>query len=342
MYVRTAVTIWIIQLFACMLSSLSVSGVRQLQIVAPLQSLTIADPEATREAAESPLPFPSFRSRFLAKFRIGLQAETKARKALQDAAASTDLASSTTSGNLHWAKQATQMDQKKYNQQEKIVEQAYDEAVASLPARASSPPSRSNRNRYQFVGVIQSSASSRQQDPPIVWYTRQKPKEAKWTVRLIHPHRDAILKDLYARGKIDIFAHYSNRGISPPESSESPSPTTTSSTSAASKVSHQPTIQCRYAVRERSWKNLWNMSLKHFFTDNSGMFWRERRIPSQQLYTDGQVVYESTYRYLDGRNGMHKVSSLSDFLRSRAVDAKIKQNLLQRLAKDVPDLVLED
>jgi hypothetical protein len=338
MHIRYGVAICVVQLVLSILSS-PVQGVRQLQIIAPLQSLTIADPEFTSETAES--PFSSLRSQFLSKFRIGLQAETQVRKALQDAAASSELSSNGAGENVHWAKRAAMMDQKKHSQQEKSVEQAYDEAVASIPARTFSSRRRPNRNQYQFVGVIQSSASSSSQEPPIVWYTRKKPKEAKWTVRLIHPHRDAILKDLYDRGKIDIFAHYSNRGIQQTEPPESTT-LTSSSASSAAKTSYQPTVQCRYLVRERSWKNLWNMSLKHVFTDNSGMFWRERRFPSQELYTDGQVVYESTYRFLDGRNGMRKVSSLSDFLRSRAVDAKIKKNLLQRLAKDVPDLVLEE
>jgi hypothetical protein len=330
MYVRPGPYVCIFQLI---LLSLSVArGVRQLQIVAPLQSLTIADPEVTREGEVTESHFSSFRSQFLSKFRIGLQAETKARKALQEA---TVLNEPAVPKGLNWATQAAMVDQTKHTLQEKIVEQAYDEAVASIPLRASSQR-RTNRNQYQFVGVIQDKASGN--EPPIVWYTRKKPEQAKWTVRLIHPHRVAILKDLYDRGKIDIFACYTNRGIS----QEPPKSSTTSNASVVPKMSYQPKIQCRYMVRERSWKNLWNMSFKHMFTDSSGMFWRERRLSSQQLYTDGQIVYESSYRYLDGRNGMHKVSSLSDFLRSRAIDPTVKQSLLQRLAKDVPDLVLED
>ena len=332
MHARATLLFCVIQLIASSLSP--VRGVRQLQIVAPLHSLTIADPEVQRDGDEAGSPVSSFRSQFLSKFRVGLQAEVKARKALQDATASNEPPSTT--GSVHWATQAAMNDQKKHSMQEKIVEKAYDEAVASIPLHSAPSQRRTNRNQYQFVGVIQDKTSSN--EPPIVWYTRKKPKLAKWTVRLIHPHRDAILKDLYDRGKIDIFAHYTNQGIL----QESTDTATTTSSSVAPKVSYQPTIQCRYTVRERSWKNLWNVSLKHMFTDSSGMFWRERRFPSQQLFTDGQVVYESTYRYLDGRNGMHKVSSLSDFLRSRAVDPKIKQSLLQRLAKDVPDLVLED
>lgn len=35
-------------------------------------------------------------------------------------------------------------------------------------------------------------------------------------------------------------------------------------------------------------------------TDSSGMYWRERRLPSG-LYTDGKTVYEASYRYDDGR-----------------------------------------
>ena len=87
-------------------------------------------------------------------------------------------------------------------------------------------------------------------------------------------------------------------------------------------------------------RNAWNFSPKHFFTDPSGMYWRERRIRSG-LYTDGQFVYKSSYRYRDGRNGMHRVSSLQRFLSSKAIDAKQKEGILKKLEKAEPDIVLE-
>ena len=68
------------------------------------------------------------------------------------------------------------------------------------------------------------------------------------------------------------------------------------------------------------------------------MYWRERRI-SPGLYTDGQSVYESSYRYRDGRNGMHKVSTLQSFVQ-RNKDKR--QTLAEKLRRGAPDIVLED
>lgn len=87
-------------------------------------------------------------------------------------------------------------------------------------------------------------------------------------------------------------------------------------------------------------RNLWNFSAKHFITDSSGMYWRERRL-RPGLYTDGSTVYEATYRYRDGRNGMRSVSSFAKYLGSKAVPQKQKEKIIQRLQDDAPDVVLE-
>ena len=89
------------------------------------------------------------------------------------------------------------------------------------------------------------------------------------------------------------------------------------------------------------YRNLWNFNLKHVLTDSSGMYWRERRL-SPGLYTDGSTVYEASYRYRDGRNGMHRVSTLDDFLKSRSVPKSNKEKIVRRLAQETPDVVLED
>ena len=70
------------------------------------------------------------------------------------------------------------------------------------------------------------------------------------------------------------------------------------------------------------------------------MYWRERRLRSG-LYTDGVNVYESSYRYRDGRNGMHRVSGFDQYLASKAVSPDQKERILKRLKTDVPDVVLE-
>ena len=71
------------------------------------------------------------------------------------------------------------------------------------------------------------------------------------------------------------------------------------------------------------------------------MYWRERRL-RPGLYTDGQAVYESSYRYSDGRNGMYRKSTLQQYLDSNQVPEKQKRRILERLQKDTPDLVLEE
>ena len=71
------------------------------------------------------------------------------------------------------------------------------------------------------------------------------------------------------------------------------------------------------------------------------MYWRERRL-RPGLYTDGQNVYEASYRYADGRNGMYRKSSLQQYLDSPKVREKQKKRLLERLDKDAPDIVLEE
>lgn len=88
-------------------------------------------------------------------------------------------------------------------------------------------------------------------------------------------------------------------------------------------------------------RNLWNFSPKHVFSDSSGMYWRERRL-RPGMYTDGNMVYETSYRYRDGRNGMHRLSSFDKYLSSKAIDPSQKTNILRRLKEDAPDVVLEE
>jgi hypothetical protein len=70
------------------------------------------------------------------------------------------------------------------------------------------------------------------------------------------------------------------------------------------------------------------------------MYWRERRL-RPGLYTDGKSVYETSYRYRDGRNGMHRVSALQQYLESKSVKDEQKKNILKRLKEAEPDVVLE-
>ena len=62
------------------------------------------------------------------------------------------------------------------------------------------------------------------------------------------------------------------------------------------------------------------------------MYWRERRLPDG-LYTDGNTVYENCYRYRDGRNGIRRVSTVDQFMNSKAVDPSLKENAVKCLNK---------
>jgi hypothetical protein len=286
----------------------SVDAVRNLRIVSPLQALTIPDPEVKEEITTA-------RRHFLDRFKVGLEAESKARRELAEKK-SEQLQADATAPD--WAKQAASSVNRIRNADEKHIETAFDNAVAQFDRDRPSKKAAKNSNRYQFVGLINSASSK----TPIMWYARKKPTNARWSVRLVHADQAAIVKDLFNRGKVDIFARYENIG-------------------KASDETKGPIVESTYAVRERSWKNLWNTSPKHWITDSSGMYWRERRL-RPGMYTDGKTVYESSYRYRDGRNGMHQRSTLDQFLSSKAFDDKGKQRILRRLKEDAPDVVLEE
>lgn len=68
------------------------------------------------------------------------------------------------------------------------------------------------------------------------------------------------------------------------------------------------------------------------------MYWRERRL-RPGLYTDGDRVYEASYRYFDGRNGMHMVSDLGSYL---SKNKNKKEKVVQQIREGTPDVVLED
>eukprot|EP00527_Entomoneis_sp_CCMP2396_P005074 CAMPEP_0198145656 /NCGR_PEP_ID=MMETSP1443-20131203/24828_1 /TAXON_ID=186043 /ORGANISM="Entomoneis sp., Strain CCMP2396" /LENGTH=320 /DNA_ID=CAMNT_0043809355 /DNA_START=55 /DNA_END=1017 /DNA_ORIENTATION=- len=299
----------------------SAHAIRRLRIVSPLQALTIWDPELSKN--------DSWRNRFLPKFKAGLQAEVDARKEFS-AKASTESPAVQPDGSKDWAARAQAAERAKYTAQEKAAEAAYDKAVALVEMEQKQQSSllaqlhKQNPNQYQFVGVVQpsDSVSAKSQKQPIVWYARKKPSNAKWSLRLLHVNKRAVVKDLFDQGHLDVFAKYRNTG-------------------KVDQETGTPIISREYKIRQRSIRNLWNFSPKHFFTDSSGMYWRERRV-QPGLYTDGKTVYESSYRYMDGRNGMHKYSSFQEFVKSKSVEQKRKDKIFKRLKEDAPDIVLEE
>lgn len=83
-------------------------------------------------------------------------------------------------------------------------------------------------------------------------------------------------------------------------------------------------------------RNLWNFSPKHFFTDSSGHFWRERRLPTG-IYTDGVEVCEIVYNYPGGRNGIRPLCLLQDYMKRNATDVDSKEKVVVQLRKQNED-----
>jgi hypothetical protein len=202
-------------LFVC------VGGVRNVQIASPLMALTIWD-----DADEKP---ETHRSRFLPRLRAGLSAEAIAA---QDFTGSKSRKPSLSLDKPDWAKQVAGSEQRERTAQTKAMERAYDMAVAKHDAiqNKSKTAKKQSSNTHQFVGVVNPKST----ENPITWYARQKPAHAKWSVRLIHVNKEAVIKDLFNRGKIDLFARYENSG--------------------QIAESGQSAVTVNYSVRERSWK----------------------------------------------------------------------------------------
>jgi hypothetical protein len=198
-------------------TSSSVQAIRHIQFASPLQALTIPD-------AEVP---PTPRARYLKKIAAGLQAEQQVRDKLGE-----DDPIAVDTSQADWAQTAARNAKRQQLQKERLLEEAFDKAVAPFDAKLSQKqPSSSSSSQYQFVGVIQPNDAS----PVIQWYARPKPANSKWSVRLIHVNRDAIVHDLFRRGKIDLFGRYTNTGSKDLETG-------------------LPVVRSQYSVRERSWK----------------------------------------------------------------------------------------
>ena len=214
---------------AVVVSSLSTaSAVRELRIASPLTALTIWDNHDVMERPQT------HRSRFLPRFRAGLKAEAKASKQAADELSSKKARVSI--DRADWAQQVAASDRRLQRAQAKAMEKAYDQAVAKYndmqtDSSVDSHSHRRSSNKYQFVGVV----NAKETDDPITWYARHKPTQAKWSVRLVHIDRRAIIKDLINRGKIDLFARYENTGQRNTET-------------------RLPMVEAKYAVRERSWR----------------------------------------------------------------------------------------
>ena len=95
---------------------------RMLKFASPLQSLTIPDPEVVATSSTK-------RQQFLSRFKAGLQAETAARRDIASKR-TRDLQKAATSEN--WAEKAKGKTKDRRLAEERLVEEAYDKAVAAV------------------------------------------------------------------------------------------------------------------------------------------------------------------------------------------------------------------
>lgn len=201
-----------------------IHAIRNLQFASPLQALTIPE----HDDVDDTIP-PTARARFLQKIQAGLKAEKEVRDKLQE---SPPIAVDTSKPD--WAQQASVTARRNQSKEERMIEEAFDKAVAPFEEKLKNSKKQTSQqqqqHKYQFIGVIQPNAEKK-----IQWYARPKPANSKWSVRLIHVNRDAIVHDLFRRGKIDIFGRYDNTGSIDAETG-------------------LPIVRSQYVVRERSWK----------------------------------------------------------------------------------------
>ena len=199
-----------------------IDAAKMLRFASPLQSLTIPDKEVKEEITTK-------RASFLPRFKAGLEAEVEARRELA-AKRTSELQEAAISGS-DWAQRVTELDRARRAKEDEVAEYAFDSAVAQFDKISKKgPKTGTSLNQYQFVGVV-----NRRGRKPITWYARPKPSDSMWSVRLLHVNQDAIVKDLFNRGKIDIFAKYQNTG-------------------STDEATNAPIVTGTYEVRERSWK----------------------------------------------------------------------------------------
>ena len=216
-----------------------------VNFASPLQSFTIFDKSSDTSQRASP------RSRFLPRFRAGLSAEQDARDAI---AAERRAELSQMSGpddpsqyGEKWAELEEAKDEIRRGEDEVRVEMAHDRASARFnkqPASAARSSSPSKSGGYQFVGVINAPEPVKMGEKKVKWYARRKPANSKWSVRLVHVDRDAIVRDMFVNGKVDIYSNYVNTGNTIVDKDQD----------GAEKNSRMPVIEGKYAVKKRSLK----------------------------------------------------------------------------------------
>eukprot|EP00560_Eucampia_antarctica_P000509 CAMPEP_0197834556 /NCGR_PEP_ID=MMETSP1437-20131217/22801_1 /TAXON_ID=49252 ORGANISM="Eucampia antarctica, Strain CCMP1452" /NCGR_SAMPLE_ID=MMETSP1437 /ASSEMBLY_ACC=CAM_ASM_001096 /LENGTH=339 /DNA_ID=CAMNT_0043439327 /DNA_START=104 /DNA_END=1123 /DNA_ORIENTATION=+ len=315
---------------------------QSLEFASPLQTLTLFSSSSSSSSGSTTASQKSPRQAFLPKFAAGLAAERRVKERIaaqrkQQLMDQNEEEDDAGDYSNEWDKRSEEAERRSMQMEELRMERAHDRAIAKLEDASTAAVTASvdsdNKSKYQFVGVIKDDEKNK-----IEWFAAKKKNPKSWNVRLVHVNKDALIRDLFVRGKVDVYGKYVNTGkIADPlpetqEEGQLPS---------SNPKLGRPLIEAQYSVRERSWRNIWNFNPKHLLSDSSGSFWRERRL-SPGLYTDGRIVYESTYRYSDGKNGMKPVSTLETLLKSKAIAPNTKNKLLKRLRTDSPDVVVEE
>jgi len=320
-------------LFIGSLGSESSSGSFGLTITSPLKTLTIFDETVNRPT-------------FLERFKIGTTSQNRVRKEIQEEEArkrkeeeegvvyesmsefEEDVAGEDEVYEASkWEEYSLSKEEAVVNKKLSKLEKAFDEGFNSVKkSSATNRFSNRDENKYQFVGVVIPKQN-------VKWYARKKPKSSRWSVRLLQVDKPALQRDLFVNGKIDIFAEYENRGRMKE---------TIKDGKKVEQIS-AAVIEPKYSIRERSWRTLWNINPVNYFSQRSGMFWRERRLHRQGLYTDGKNLYESTYRYTEGKNGMKPIANIDfdSFLKKWDIDPADKDTILNKVNNESPDIVLE-
>lgn len=308
-----------------------------IRFVSPLRSFTVFDKADGNASASTAAAPASPRRRFLPKFRAGLVAEKRARDAIAEELRASLLEGADdddyAEGGRGWAEMEAAKEELRRAADEVRVERAYDRAVVKYDKKKKTGGAARRATAggdYQFVGVAAPPGGGAK--TAVTWYARRKPAGSKWSVRMVHVDRDAVVKDMFSRGEVDVYGKYVNTGKTVVDGGGK---------DGEERETNVPVLKGQYSVKNRSWRTLWNFSPIRLFSDSSGMYWRERRL-SPGLYTDGRTVFESAYDYSDGRNGMRPMSSLDAYLKSGGVKAEAKTEVLRRLKEDGPDVVVEE
>jgi hypothetical protein len=230
---RVHLVVAIVSWLCAALAAVVTAAVRDLQIVTPLQALTIPDGGGFEgDATEL-----SRRQAFLERFQAGIEAEMKVLDRKNNG--------STAGSGLDFL-------------MDKEAERAFATATQAVASRQETRRKLKKQNgdgrqqqqqkQYQFVGVIQpvveSSSSSSTAGgsagggPAISWYARPKPKDARWSMRLVHVNREAVIKHLFDQGKVDIYGKYQ----------------TVTTDAATSTTGAERLVEAKYTVTPRSWR----------------------------------------------------------------------------------------